>query len=99
MTATRIILGDQKFEASGLIFECLVPYENWRITYAGLLRKGARSTWSSEVADEELEFVKFYFLFDNSLVFLRRCRKYLLYFSVGKVLVNRSFGRSTGALI
>lgn len=28
------------FEGSGLKLECLVPYSKWRITYAGMLRKG-----------------------------------------------------------
>lgn len=63
MVTTTSVFGEHKFEVAGLSFECLVPYLNWRITYAGLLRRGVRSTWSSDVADEELEFVKFNFLF------------------------------------
>lgn len=58
-----MVSGEHKFEAAGLAFECLVPYVTWRITYAGLLRRGVRSTLSSDVAEEELEFVKFNFLF------------------------------------
>ncbi|KAL7035897.1 hypothetical protein ACKWTF_008613 [Chironomus riparius] len=44
------------FEGSGLKIECLVPYSRWRITYAGMLRKGISQTLSDDESD--FQFVK-----------------------------------------
>ncbi|XP_055693663.1 uncharacterized protein LOC129796030 [Lutzomyia longipalpis] len=53
---------EEAFEAAGLRYECLVPNSNWRITFAGYLRREIRKTWSAEVHDDDLIFVRFNFI-------------------------------------
>lgn len=57
-----------KFEAHGLTLENLVPYSKWRIRFSGLLRRGIRTEFTEQTHENELEFVKFNFLWNGCSV-------------------------------
>jgi hypothetical protein len=58
---TKIVNASPKiFEGSGLKLECLVPYSRWRITYSGMLRRGA--VQHSSENDDDLFFVQMNFM-------------------------------------
>lgn len=59
--STKIVnVTPRAFEGSGLKMENLVPYEKWRITYTGMLRRGI----AQDVTDNEddLYFVRMNFM-------------------------------------
>lgn len=48
------------FDGSGLKMECLVPYSKWRVTYAGMLRRGIAQNVSDD--DKDFYFVRLNFM-------------------------------------